>query len=88
MAFRAASRSPGDCTRAMRVDWDIIYCHDVGWKDDAEWTLTGSMGSSDARRLLCLDESRESSQSAKGRGEGDGLAVGEEPGVADAVSLG
>ena len=25
---------------AWAVDWDIIYCHDASWKDDAEWTLT------------------------------------------------
>ena len=25
---------------AWAVDWDIIYCHDTSWKDDAEWTLT------------------------------------------------
>ena len=29
---------------AWAVDWDIIYCHDASWKDDAEWTLTGKSG--------------------------------------------
>ena len=36
---------------AWAVDWDIICCHDVGWKDDAEWTLTNVSTTSAMSRI-------------------------------------
>ena len=40
---------------AWAVDWDIIYCHDASWKDDAEWTLTN-------KRIIRLRDAKKASR--------------------------